>query len=323
MAYSVNTRTNSPANDLRDALKKAEERLVKPTADEVESTLQLLDQIDQLFDKLDASDLDLRPEEVRWESIHNRLYSKPSLIVSPARSKGGLAKLRANNPPAESFWWQLDDLARGRRNKTLRSLFVTIGSIIGVLLVAYFVINYFFPPSPEALVILESTNSIEPDILEQNWEAARQKIEAGTAAAPNEPELWVWHTVLSEQMEDDATATQSLGKARELAADEIRLLVTLSNTRLQVGNIDGTEAAAQQVLALDANNALGTFVLANVAEARGDVRQAVDLFEKTSELAADSDAQLSVISRMRMGTLMQTLPALPGSASTNTEQSEQ
>lgn len=311
MAHSVTSRTSSPANDLRDALKEAEDQLVKPSPDQVEPLLILLDKIDFLFDSLDMPDLDLRPEDARRVSLHNRLLSKPSLIVSPARAVGGLAALRAKQPSAKGFWWHLDKTLNQRRSKSLRRLLITAVTVIGLLGLAYFIVDTFFPPSPEALIVLEATNSIEPDLLAQDWAAARQKIETGIEAAPEESELWIWHVVLSEQLGDNASAEASLDKARALVDNEERLLVGLAQTRLQIGDLDGAEEAAQQVLTLDAESALGTFILANVAEAQGDIRTAINLFEEASNLAADTNAQLSVISRMRMGTLMQSAPGFP------------
>lgn len=314
MAHSVTSRTNSPANDLRDALKEAEDRLVKPTAEQVEPLLLLLDKIDHFFESLDSPELDLRPEDARRASLHNRLLSKPGLIVSPARAVGGLAALRAKHPPADGFWWSLDKTLNERRGKSLRRIMVMAVTIIGLLGTAYFVVDTFFPPSPEALTVLKATNSIEPYLLTQEWAAARQEIETGIDAAPEEAELWIWHVVLSEQLGEDAVAEASLDKARSLVDSEELLLVGLAQTRLQIADLDGAEEAAQQVLALDAESALGTFILANVAEARGDIRTAINLFEEASNLAADEDAQLSVISRMRMGTLMQSAPSFPGAS---------
>lgn len=310
MAYSVNSRASSPANELRDALKVAEDQLVKPSAAQVEPLLRLFDKIEELFETLNATELDLRPEESRWESLQNRLLSKPKLITSPANSVGGLPKLRSQNQPATSYWWHLDATVRDRRNRSLRRSLITASTIIGLLLLAYGIMTIFFPPSPEALVVLEATNSIEDDLAIGDWATARQKVELALDAAPGESELWLWDVVLSEQLGDDERALASLDRAREFVNNETALLAALANTRIRVGNLDGAELAANDALEIDPGSAHATFILANVAEARGNVRDAITLFEQASDFAtAADDAQLAVISRMRMGTLMQTAPA--------------
>jgi len=312
MAHTVESRISNPATDLRDALKRAEDQLVRPTKDEVESLLLLCDEIEQSFDTLKSIDLDLRAEQVRWQNLKNRLNSKPTLITSPANALSGMSKLRAQNPPAENFWWHLDDIVNGRRKKRARRLLITVSTIIGLLLLAYGIMTVFFPPSPEALVVLGATNSIEEDLALGNWAAARQTIENAINAAPEESELWLWDAVLSEQLDEEPRAQASQARARELTESDLFLLIGLANTRSQVGNLDGAEGAINEALALDPNSALATFMLAGIAETRGDLSEAIDLFEEASELAeASDDAQLTVMSRMRMGTLMQTLPALP------------
>jgi hypothetical protein len=46
-------------------------------------------------------------------------------------------------------------------------------------------------------------------------------------------------------------------------------------------------------------------LLANVAELRGDPQTALDLYQKTAELAEESNPQLTVVAKMRFGMLIQ------------------
>ena len=48
--------------------------------------------------------------------------------------------------------------------------------------------------------------------------------------------------------------------------------------------------------------------MGTVAEVRGDTGAAIELFEKTFQLAADSNTQLAAVARIRMGTLLQRPP---------------
>ena len=56
---------------------------------------------------------------------------------------------------------------------------------------------------------------------------------------------------------------------------------------------------------MDSSDPQGYFLLASVAEMKGDTVCAVDLFEETFQLAADGNPQLAVIARVRMGNLLQ------------------
>jgi hypothetical protein len=72
MAYTVESRTNTPANALRDALDQAERQVVTVDASNVEDFLVSLDRIHQMFNELEQSNMDVRPEETRWQSLLNR-----------------------------------------------------------------------------------------------------------------------------------------------------------------------------------------------------------------------------------------------------------
>lgn len=306
MAHAVDSRASSPANALRDALDLAEDLVVKPNPQNVEELLLLLDRINLLFAEVAQTGADLRPELVRWEGIRGRISSRPEEIASAASRAGGMTKLRAAHPPADQFWWHLDKAVAERRRKTVTRLTITLGSIIGVVLLVFWVLETFFPPSPETLIMLDSEQNIDEAILTEDWEGAREVVRAAQEQLPNEPELWLWDAVLSEQMDDDESADTALERAQELLADnELGLWLTMGNQYLRVGNIDGAENAAQRAVELDPEEAQGYFLLANVAELQGDTPRAIDMFEKTFELAEESNPQLAVISRVRMGTLLQ------------------
>src|SRR3712207_3413276 len=107
MAHAIESRANSPMNELRDALDKAERQVVNLDGANIVDFLLLLDRIEQLFETF-APTNDLRSEESRWESLLNRLSSKPGPVVAAAGKAGGLAALRTQQGPSENFWWHLD-----------------------------------------------------------------------------------------------------------------------------------------------------------------------------------------------------------------------
>ena len=326
MAHHVDTHTFTAADNLRNALANAEKLLVNPTAQTVEQLLTLLDEIEEIFEEFSVindndagtgTNLDLRAEEGRWEGIINRISRKPDLIASAAASAGGLAALRAKHSPAKSFWWRTDAEVARRRKALLRRLAITIGSVVGIIALLLWGIQTLFPPSPEALLMLETNEKMEPFILEGEWESARQVVQETLTQLPTEPELWLWDAIFSEQIGDEARAQESLAQANDLLRDNpLGFWIALANQRMRVGNLDGAEKAALTAIDLDPNEAQGYFVLGSVAEFRGDNRTAIDLFEQTFTLAQDADPQLAVIARVRMGTLMQQFsPALDASPS--------
>ncbi|MEM7129868.1 MAG: tetratricopeptide repeat protein [Chloroflexota bacterium] len=308
MAHALDSRANSPANDLRDALDQVERLVVTPTPETVENLLTLLDKIKFMFQELTTAGVDLRPEEGRWEGIRSRLDSRPSAIVAAANGAGGLAKLRVQNPPAEEMWWQLDQIVNERRQRAIVKA-VRFGVVgIAILLVLYYGINFFFPPSQEAIFVLESVATIEDSLIENDLEQAHADALSAAIELPTEPELWLWSAVLAEQIGNEKQAADSLQKAQDLLMDRpIILWIELGNRRLQLSDFEGAKAAADEALAIDVQSAQAHFLLGSIAELEGDKRAAIDYFEKTFDLAEEDEPQLAVIAKVRMGNLLQSL----------------
>ncbi len=305
MAYTVESRSNNPANQLREALDRAERLVVQISAHNAEEFLLLLDQIEQAFEQVAQDGIDLRPEEVRWQSLLNRLDSKPERIVKAAAAAGGLAELRRRNPPAESFWWRLDNIVAERRSRTLkRALIGTVTVVVAAALLLWG-INKLFPPNPQAVAMVEATNQIDRLIAEQRWDEALAAVQAARRELPNEPELALWEVVLHERLGNAEQAAAALAEAKRLfASDPVQVWIYLGNDRLMAGDLDGAEAAALEGQAIAPDDPMLTFLLGGIAEARGDIPRAIEYFSQTSDLAGNDNPQLNVIARVRMGHLL-------------------
>jgi hypothetical protein len=108
MAYTVDTNTRTPVTQLRESLDRAELLVVQIDGSTIREFLTLLDSIDTQIETLEANGTDLRSEENRWQGLLRRINNQPDRIAHAANVAGGFEKLRAENPPAESFWWHLD-----------------------------------------------------------------------------------------------------------------------------------------------------------------------------------------------------------------------
>lgn len=312
MAHTIQTQTDNPANRLRDALEQAERQVVSLDGKNIEEFLMLLDSIEYMLEDFTEIEIDLRSEEVRWQSLLNRLSSRPGPVVAAASKAGGIGKLRAAHPPAESFWWHLDQVVSQNRRQSVQRVGLTLGAIVGTVLLAYWVLNTFFPPNPDTILLVDTTGRIEQLVMEQRWAEAIDFAEQTLQELPTEVELWAWEAVLLERLGDVDEAQEALDQAlllMEGRPEHLWLLV--GNNRLQSGDLEGAEAAANRALEISPDEAQAYFLLAGVAEARGDVLAAIDLFNKTFDLAEADNPQLAVIAKVRMGQLLQSPPPLP------------
>lgn len=306
MAHAIESRATSPANELRDRLDQAERQVVTLTGANVANFLLLLDQIEQMFSDLAPTQTDLRPEAGRWESLLNRLNSQPGPVVRAATQAGGLAQLRAQHPPAASFWWTLDAEVARRRTQAIKRAVVTIGTVVGLVALLLWGVNFFFPPDPAAVLITNATSKTQQLILEQKWAEALGEIQTARQTLPQEPELLIWEGVLLEQLGQIDQAQTVLAQAQQQVADRpLAYWIELGNIRLQVGNLAGAEQAAQQGMTLAPDDPQANFLVGNIAEAKGEIFKAIEVFSRTFALAENDNPQLAVIARVRMGNLMQ------------------
>lgn len=321
MAHNVESHANTVADALRQLLSEAERKIIKPTAANVEPLLLLFDRIEQQIDELAASDMDLRSEQARWEALQNRLRANPGVIVRAAREVGGMTPMRAKHAPAKGFWWHLDKVYSTLIQKTVQRAVTTIVVILVVVVGGWQLINYFFPPDPTAVLLLQAGNQIEETVNAGDLQGAMTIVDQTLQKTPDAPEMLVWSIILSEKLNDTQRTTRDLAHAKELFSDRWpQFLVMLGNQRYQVGDLQGAEQNANEALAIDDQDAQIYLLLAGIAEARGDVQTAIDLFQKTYELA-DNNPQLQVVARYRMGQLMQSAPMQASPVQSDTVQS--
>jgi tetratricopeptide (TPR) repeat protein len=250
----------------------------------------------------------------------NRINNQPDKIVRAAHVAGGMAKLRAEYPPAESFWWHLDSEVTRRRARAVRSLVTALVTVVVLVVGGYWAINFFFPPNPEAVMMVETNSTIDRLLTEERLPEALALVQENRKRFPENTELMIWEAALHERLGDDEAAAAVLAEAEAaLGGNRVELLLHLGNNRLRLGDLDGAQAAGEEAMQLDPNEPQSYFLLGGIAETRGDIPLAITYFEQTYQLAEKGNPQLAVIARVRMGNLLQSAGSLNTSEVTTTE----
>lgn len=321
MAHTVETLITTPYAELRGLLDRAERELPSLDASSLVDYLLRLDRIAALLAQLQeeeaqqapASGLTLQPELVRWADLQQQLERRSARIVKIAAPLGGFPALRAQHPPAQGAWWRLDEYVAARRRQQTRRLLQTLAVVAVLLLVAAWAYRTWFAPSPETLALVDAISTIERHVEAREWEVALAAAEEGLRTMPDSPELLTWAAVVAERLGDEARAAQYRARSlAQFAGREIQFHLLLGNDRFRAGDLDGAEAAANAALALNPDEPQAFFLLGNIAEARGDFFAALEAFDRAATLAEASDPQLTVISKMRYGFLLQQIQANPG-----------
>lgn len=313
MAHSVRDHRDSPANQLRARLDEAEIAVLRLRPDQVEGFLTGLDWLEAQFQSLEAGGLDLLGERTRQESLLSQMNGLPQLVTKPAAQVGGLAALRQKNPPASGEWWHLDAVEAEQRRRLMRRLFTSLGTIVGVILAIYITLTYIFPPDPNAVLSSGASGQLPDLIARGEWETADRLIaETLAQMTVDDLELLIWQSVVAAHFDRQQEADDAFAQAQALAPADRQAVFwsTVGNVRLAAGDWAGATEAANRALEIDPNEGQAYFVLASVAEANGQIIEAIAAFEKAFDLTAESNPQLAVIARVRMGMLMQSGPPM-------------
>lgn len=305
MAHIVETQVEAPGAELRRRLDRAERQLPALQRGDLAAYLSSLDQLQEQMETLVAEDADLRPEMTRWLDLQARLGAQAGRLVRLAGAEGGFPRLRAAHPPAAGPWWRLDELVAAERKRTWTRAAAVLAGLVLLLAAAAFVYSRWLAPSPEVVMVMGALNDVELLVMEQKWDEAAVVIDAALQQQPGDPDLLIWAGVLSERRGESEQAANWLAQAEQALGNPVQFQVTLGMRRLQTGDLDGAETAALAAQAANPAEPQATFLLASVAEARGQRQQAIELFQQTADLAGDANPQLTVIARMRYGMLLQ------------------
>jgi len=320
MAHTVESHLNTPAAELRNLLDQAERQL--PTLDRttVAAYLIRLDRIAALLAQIEADHGDqevgasqaLRSEMSRWEDLQEKLQRRGAQVVKAANGAGGYAALRAQNPPASGAWWHLDAQVALQQRKRLQNLLRTLVIVALVAAAGIWAYQNWLAPDTATLALVDALSTTERHVDAQEWAAALATVEGVLQTQPENPELLLWGAVLAERLGDpDAAAEYSARALAQFGGDEVQYNVALGMNRFRAGDLEGATAAVDRAAALQPENPQVYFLYGNIAEARGDIDAALDAFDRAATLAETADPQLTVISKMRYGMLLQQLQTMP------------
>jgi hypothetical protein len=210
------------------------------------------------------------------------------------------AKAHAGTPiPTDSIHGhRLLALAAARKSHK-RKRFITTTSIITAILTLIIYVMVTAPPVPNTTGILDLAVSGQSA-------AAYALAQQEHAAFPDDLETMLWLSVLAEVNGNTSQAEELWARVQSQVEDKNTLLYKRGNTRLLSLNLDAAAEDATLLQQTPATYPEGILLAAGVAEARGDVLTAIELFGEAARVADDAGRQeMVVLARVRMGNLMQ------------------
>lgn len=260
------------------------------TPDGAQRFLMLIDDISRMADECQSQGLDINSELVRVEAVVGRAR----------REAERFANANAGKPiPADSIHGHALLALAAERRTIKRKRLITSTSIITIILAVIIYAVVTAPPTPNTASILDLAVS------GQSAEAYALATQEHNAF-PEDVETMLWLSVLAEINGNTTQAEALWARVQSQGDNQNTLRYQRGNTRLLALDLD---RAAEDAAFLKQNPITypeGVLLEAGIAEARGDVLTAIELFGETARVAEAADRQeMAVLARVRMGNLMQ------------------
>ena len=314
MATALREARITPADQLRRLVTESEELVVRVRGSSANALrlVENLDQIAELWPKLEAAGVDLRGEAGRWETLRTSTTKHGQEIVRAIAPLGGLQKLRRerHGDGEAAEWWYLQErlaaLLRRRLKKTGALLAVVL--VVGVAISVLF--KLLFPVDPAVRAAFASVMNGQQKIeRERDLVGAVEDFRAATEANPIDPETWLWlGSALQATGGDDWE--ECFERARALSDGELVFHLARAPVYTRLEMWDEALGDLEAALAIDSGSPEAHYFLATVYESQGRFSEAMTALERASEFADERGSmELVAMSRYRLGMMMQGLQA--------------
>jgi len=304
----------TPAEELRQILSRLERavgqigRREKAAAAE---TLDLLDQAVALIKQITTTGGDLAAENTRFNTVTQQFDRKKATFLKEVGGAEALQKLRAMREPEEDHWWwyadvRLDEERRLHRAHVLQR--AGIATVVLIVLTSLYLL--FLAPDEATRERYRHEQSAERALIDGNPAAALIEADLALSYAPDDDELLILKGIALELQGETEQAQALYDRAQVLLGETETFLALRAQIYMVAGRGDLALADAQHIVELDPNSALGHFMLGNANASLGNTYEAVDNYERASELAdATEQTELQGMARVQLANLMMLMQA--------------
>ena len=323
MARSIPKQTRTQADELRDLLETSYSIAVNVRgagADKAQTLLHHLDDIAELLPQLEAQGVDLRAERVRWQEVQGAVRRHDRDLRAELGPLGGLKTLREALPsppsPEERWWWWLDVTAQQNLRKRVVVTVAVIAGILALLVGGVWAFNKLFPVDPQVAAAYQHKSNADNLVIEGKLQEALTELEAAYEATPDDPDILSMLAALYDLTDQEDRALPFLRKLYDAYPPSI-VNSNLAQAYAAAGAAEKALALALQAIEEDPANPQGYLIAGMAYEAQGDVRSAMEAYQKAADAAnAAGDYQTEAFAKIRLATLLQkpSLPQTPGAA---------
>ncbi len=259
----------------------------------------------------------LDPEDTRLGNHDMVLKGKAHIFVRMA----GMAECtRARShisPTPEQWWWWLDKKVAEKNTQRRKKNLITVGTVVGVLLVFYFGIFRLPPDERTYYDSMSAIESISQEVITHPSTTERLALlQEAYSLSTNMQELfperhpsYIIAGVVVEKMENPDKAREYYDRARALMASEADFQVELAYWFLHFDVSGKALMVLNEVVDTDPDHLRAWNLLGTIHEVEQRIPQAMQAYERVLELAEEQDVvSLIPITRMKIAMLQMQLP---------------
>lgn len=268
--------------------------------------LKLRDAIEDWLSFYESRGASVEPERTRLQNFDALLEKNAALLLKMVGKKA-LEKERASvAPPRERFWWWFDEKVHRERKRRLKRTMATLGVVLGVLVILYFLV-FRLPPQEEQY--LNALTAAERFLEERKWEEVINQCLKAMEIFPNRPTPYVVAALAAEELGRKEEASRFLEKVRPLYQSETDLLLEEANWYFRAGALEKTKTLIARVLQDDSENLTALNLLGAVYEAENNVIEALKVYQLVLDIAEKkNEVTLIPVAKMKIGMLQLRLP---------------
>ena len=308
---------NTPAESLRQQLKRLESLLGKLTSDtdttEAIEILRCFDQIDALMSQLEKTDMDLAAERTRLETVQKQTKRKAKLFMKTVGGEEKLQALRVRHKPAPSqWWWFLDEYLQEQRHQRRQQRLRTLGIGAAILAVLVLLYNLLLAPDPETRKRYQLEQEAERAIAQGDATTALAKVNEALDLGQSTADLLILKGVVLQASGKPAEAENAFTEAQMVLEDREAFYLSRARTYLRIGNQESSLSDAQNALERNPDSAYGYYLAGTALIGLNRFAEAEERLEKASELAeAQNNAQLQGMARVQIANISMMIEAPP------------
>lgn len=296
------------AEEVRQAIRRLEIDVVnhRGKGREILDLFANRDQVEIALAALERSGLDVRPERVRVAFVDGKLDRYARRLLRELGGPGALAKARKERqPPAEHWWWFLDQRLADRVKRSVRRTLITLGIIAIVVVGGLALADRLWGLSPEEKQARALMMEGERLIGERKLDEAIVAYQQALALTPDDPEALLYLGILYRETGRDQEAETTFAAARQTLGDDVEFYVNLAQAYVIFGDPGRVVEAANAALALDDQSARAYYVRATGYELQDEVVLALEDLDRAAELSRGVNDTLYVMAKTRYGNLLE------------------